>query len=158
VSINDICRNAAKLLQRDAESKQVTLDVTLADGLPPIRGDAVQLQQVVINLVMNAIESAAASASEHRVVLRTTERDARIELEVADSGPGLSPQVQQHLFESFFSTKKSGLGMGLAIVHQIVQGHHGQVQAQNAPGGGALFRVTLPAENVLIGAESANVA
>ena len=146
VAINDICRNAAKLLQPDAERKRVVLAFMLADGLPTVRGDAVQLQQVVMNLALNAIESAAASASERLVVLSTTARAARVELEVRDSGSGLSPEVLQHLFESFFSTKSSGLGMGLAIVHQIVEGHNGQVQAQNAPGGGALFRVTLPAE------------
>jgi len=144
VSINDICRNAAKLLQPDAERKRVALDFMLTDGLPPVRGDAVQLQQLVMNLAMNAIEAAAASTSERRVVFATTARGG-VELEVRDSGAGLSPEAQQHLFESFFSTKTSGLGMGLAIVRQIVEGHSGQVQAQNIPGSGALFRVTLPA-------------
>ncbi|MFL5583172.1 MAG: ATP-binding protein [Gemmatimonadaceae bacterium] len=157
ISVNDICHNAAKLLQRNAKTKGVTIDVRLADGLPDVRGDAVQLQQVVINLVLNAIESAAASARERRVVLCTAERGGRVELAVRDSGAGLPPQVQQRLFESFFSTKKSGLGMGLAIVHQIVERHRGQVHAQNAPGGGALFRVTLPAEGIVPRAESANL-
>ena len=147
VSINDICRSAAHLLQPDAQRRRVALDFMLGDGLPDVRGDAVQLQQVVMNLTLNAIESAAASASERRVVLSTTSNDARVELAVRDSGSGLSPEVLQHLFESFFSTKASGLGMGLTIVRQIVEGHKGQVEAQNAPDGGALFRVTLPAES-----------
>ena len=153
VSINDICRNAVMLLQPDAERKRVALDFMLADELPAVRGDAIQLQQVVMNLALNAIEAAAASANERRVVLSTTVRAARVELEVSDSGSGLSPEVQRHLFESFFSTKESGLGMGLTIVHQIVEGHNGQVQAQNAPDGGALFRVTLPAESALADGE-----
>jgi two-component system sensor kinase FixL len=154
VSMNDICGSAAKLLRRDAESKRVTIDFDLAEDLPTVLGDAVQLQQVVINLVMNAIESAATSATERRVVLSTSEHAGRVELVVGDSGPGLAPQVQQHLFESFFSTKKSGLGMGLSLVQQIVQRHRGQVHAQNARGGGACFKVTLPVETEMVAAES----
>jgi signal transduction histidine kinase len=146
VSINDICRNAIRLLQRDAQAKDVTVDVTLADGLPAVHGDAVQLQQVVLNLALNAIESAAMSERQGRVVLCTAVRTTGVELEVRDSGPGLPPQVQQHLFQSYFSTKRSGLGMGLVIVHQIVDAHNGQVRAENADGGGAIFRVTLPTE------------
>jgi signal transduction histidine kinase len=72
---------------------------------------------------------------------------------VRDSGPGLSAEAQQHLFESFFSTKKSGLGMGLTIVHQIVERHGGTVRAENATGGGALFRVTLSPARVRAGTE-----
>ena len=153
VSLNDICRNVAKLLKGAAETKEVAIFLVLADGLPSIHGDAVQLQQVVMNLGLNAIEAAATSV-ERRVVLGTAVRDAQVELSVRDSGPGLSAEAQQHLFESFFSTKKSGLGMGLTIVHQIVERHHGMVHAENAPGGGALFRVTLPAARVLSGAEA----
>lgn len=157
VSMNDICRTAAKLLQPDAARKRVTLDFALSDELPDIRGDAVQLQQIVMNLALNAIESAAASSDERRVVLTTAVHGAHVELEVSDSGAGLSPDVQQHLFESFFSTKKSGLGMGLAIVQQIVDAHNGRVRAENAPGGGALFRVTLPVSSAFLGGETMNL-
>jgi signal transduction histidine kinase len=112
----------------------------------------VQLQQVVMNLALNAIEAAATSV-ERRVVLGTAVRDGQVELSVRDSGPGLSAEAQQHLFESFFSTKKSGLGMGLTIVHQIVERHQGTVRAENPPGGGALFRVTLSPARVRAGTE-----
>jgi signal transduction histidine kinase len=155
VSMNDICCNAAKLLQRDAETRNVTVEFSFSDELPTVRGDSVQLQQVVINLLLNAIESAATSPGERRVVLATAERAARVELLVSDTGPGLPPHVQQHLFESYFSTKKSGLGMGLAIVRQIVEQHHGQVHAENVPAGGALFRVTLPPASPVAGAREA---
>ena len=157
VSLNDICRNVARLLKGAAETKEVAIYLVLADGLPSIHGDAVQLQQVVMNLVLNAIEAAATSI-ERRVVLGTAVRDAQIELSVRDSGPGLSDEAQDHLFESFFSTKKSGLGMGLTIVHQIVERHHGMVHAENEPGGGALFRVTLPAERVRADAENGKLS
>ena len=157
VSLNDICRNVARLLKGAAETKEVAIYLVLADGLPSIHGDAVQLQQVVMNLVLNAIEAAATSI-ERRVVLGTAVRDAQIELSVQDSGPGLSDEAQDHLFESFFSTKKSGLGMGLTIVHQIVERHHGMVHAENEPGGGALFCVTLPAERVRADAENGRLS
>ena len=147
ISLNDVCRSAIKLLQREAETRRVTIAFSLADRVPTIIGDAVQLQQVVINLVLNAIEAAATSQGERRVVVSTAERGVRIELVVSDSGPGFPPQAEQHLFETFYSTKKNGLGMGLAIVQQIIELHHGQVRAENAPGGGALFRVTFPAES-----------
>jgi C4-dicarboxylate-specific signal transduction histidine kinase len=149
VSLNDICRNVARLLKGAAETKEVVVDLALSDGLPCVHGDAVQLQQVAMNLALNALESAATAARRRRVVLGTTARDGQVELSVRDSGPGLSTEAQQHLFESFFSTKKSGLGMGLTIVHQIVERHHGMVHAENAPDGGALFRVTLSAARVL---------
>jgi signal transduction histidine kinase len=165
VSLNDICRTVVKLLKGAADTKEVVVDLALADGLPSVHGDAVQLQQMVMNLALNAIESAATSVRERRVVVGTTVRDAQVELSVHDSGPGLSAEAQQHLFESFFSTKQSGLGMGLTIVRQIVERHHGMVQAQNAPGGGADFRVRLSAgrvltgtENGITGTESANVS
>jgi C4-dicarboxylate-specific signal transduction histidine kinase len=145
VSLNDICREAVKLLQRDAETQRVTIDFALASERPTIRGDGVQLQQVVINLVLNAIEAAATSARERRVIVYTAERGSQAELVVCDSGPGLPAQVEDHLFESFVSTKQNGLGMGLAIVRQIIELHHGEVHAEKAPLGGAAFRVTFPA-------------
>jgi signal transduction histidine kinase len=152
VSLNDICRNVARLLKGAAESNEVAIFLALADNPASVHGDPVQLQQVVMNLGLNAIEAAATSI-ERRVILGTAVRDEQIELSVRDSGPGLSPEAQQHLFESFFSTKKSGLGMGLTIVHQIVERHHGLVHAENAAGGGAHFRVTLPAERAISSAE-----
>ncbi|HKP14640.1 MAG TPA: sensor histidine kinase [Gemmatimonadaceae bacterium] len=158
VSLNDLCRNVVKLLKGASVSKEVIVDLSLADGLPNVHGDAVQLQQVAMNLALNAIESAATSARERRVVLGTAARDGQVELSVRDTGPGLSTEAQQHLFESFFSTKKSGLGMGLTIVHQIVERHHGTVHAENSPGGGALFRVTLSAARIIPSAEGVDGA
>lgn len=148
VSLNDVCQKAAKLLQREATIKDVTLDLRLAERLPPVRGDCVQLQQVVMNLVLNAIEAAATSTRQRRVLITTSSRASDVELVVRDTGPGLADAVKGQLFKSFFSTKKNGLGMGLAIVHQIVKRHGGQVYGANMLEGGALFRVTLPARAV----------
>jgi C4-dicarboxylate-specific signal transduction histidine kinase len=158
VSLNDVCRKAATLLQREAESKRVSLDFTLARAMPAVVGDPVQLQQVAINLVMNAIESASASKRERRVEVHTASHGAEVELVVSDSGAGFSPHVQQHLFESFFSTKKDGMGMGLTIVQQIAAQHGGVVRAHNASGGGAILQVTLPAGRVVPGGASARLS
>jgi two-component system, LuxR family, sensor kinase FixL len=145
LSLNEICRSAVKLLQRDAEKQRVTIDFALSSELPTINGDEVQLQQVVINLVLNAIEAAATSIHERRVIVQTVALGRHVELIVTDSGPGLPPDAADHLFETFFSTKQNGLGMGLAIVRQIMDLHHGEVHAENSPLGGAAFRVTFPA-------------
>jgi len=157
VSLNDVCRSAAKLVQHEAERREVIVAYTLADVLPNIAGDAVQLQQVALNLLMNAIESASSSPRERRVIVCTTERAGRAELVVSDSGAGIPSHVKQHMFESFFSTKSSGLGMGLSIVRQIVEQHGGEVTAQDMAGGGAQFRVTFPVASA-VGLEIAGVA
>ena len=145
LSLNDVCRSAVRLLQRDAEKQRVIIDFALTSELPTISGDEVQLQQVVMNLVLNAIEAAATSIHERRVIVQTVGRGRHVELIVTDTGPGLPPEAADHVFESFFSTKQNGLGMGLAIVRQIMELHHGEVHAENGPLGGAAFRVTFPA-------------
>jgi C4-dicarboxylate-specific signal transduction histidine kinase len=158
VSVNEISRDTAKLLHRDAESRSVDIELSLAEPLPPVLGDAVQLQQVMINLVLNAVESAATSPHTRRVVISTAEREGQVEIAVSDSGPGIPPEILPLLFQSYVSTKKAGLGMGLAIVRQIVEQHHGEVHGQSVPSGGALFRVTLPPAPGLAGGSVADPA
>ena len=106
-----------------------------------------QLQQVLINLTLNALDAVSASTSDREAAISTATTDGQVEVYVSDTGPGLSPTVQQRLFEPFFSTKPHGLGMGLTIVRSIVERHHGILRAENRPAGGALFTVTLPAGN-----------
>ena len=114
-------------------------------NVPAIRDDPVQLQQVLINLTLNALDAVSASASERDAAISTTRNNGDVEVHVADSGPGLAPAVEQRLFEPFFSTNPHGLGMRLTIVRSIVERHNGKLQAGNRPVGGALFTVTLPA-------------
>jgi C4-dicarboxylate-specific signal transduction histidine kinase len=94
--------------------------------------------------VLNAIEAMSTSLDPRSVTVCTRENDQEVEISVHDSGPGLLPDVQRHLFESFYSTKAQGLGMGLVIVRSIVERHHGRVSASNGDRGGAVFRVVLP--------------
>lgn len=141
VDVNAICQDAARLLHHDAAARHVRLELSLGTHLPPLRGDPVELQQVVLNLALNALDAACSSARERVVRIVTVGRADHIEMSVRDTGTGLTPEVQEHLFDSFFSTKPQGLGLGLAIVRSIVERHNGRISAENADGGGAVFRV-----------------
>jgi C4-dicarboxylate-specific signal transduction histidine kinase len=145
VDVNDVCRHAVRLLQGDAKLRHTRLELLLDPAQSPVVGDAVQLQQVVLNLALNALDAASGSSSPDRAVtIQTVARDASMEVSVHDTGNGLAPGTEHHLFEPFFSTKTSGLGLGLVIVRSIVERHNGRVLAENHPLGGAVFRVVLP--------------
>ncbi|HKW10612.1 MAG TPA: ATP-binding protein [Gemmatimonadaceae bacterium] len=144
VDLNEICRQAVHLLQRDAVLRRTRLELALEPHAVSVSGDPVQLQQVVLNLALNALDSASSSTDDPAVTVSTTVRGGEVEISVRDTGPGLPPDVQGHLFESFFSTKKQGLGMGLVIVRSIVERHNGRVRAENDGSRGAVFRVMLP--------------
>jgi len=143
VDFNDVCRASVRLLQYDAVTRGGDIVLSLDPQLPGVIGDPIQFQQILLNLVVNALE-ACTTSSAPRVEVSTMRRDAEIEISVRDNGPGLSEGVRLHLFESFFTTKPQGLGLGLAIVHSIIERHHGRIQAENSAEGGAVFRVVLP--------------
>jgi len=120
------------------------------DSCPlPIRGDRVHLQQVLLNLLVNGLDAAAANPSEERrvSVKASRNRGGDIEVSVCDNGPGIPPAQLPRLFEPFFTTKPDGMGMGISIARTIVQAHNGRIWAENNPEGGATFHFTLPAEN-----------
>ena len=143
VDLNEICRTSVRLVQYDAATRRVEITLALDPTLPAVTGDPVQLQQVVLNLLVNALDAALASTTP-KVAISTAVLGEEVEIAVRDNGPGLTADVRQHLFESFFTTKPQGLGLGLPIVHSIVERHHGRVRAENAEEGGAVFRVTMP--------------
>ena len=105
VDLNEICSHAAQLLRGDAMLRGARLELTLEPQLPQVAGDPVQLQQVVLNLALNALDAAAGSDGEHEVTVGTAARGNEAELFVRDTGPGLTPELQEHLFESFYTTK-----------------------------------------------------
>jgi signal transduction histidine kinase len=120
----------------------------LADGLPPIHGDRVQLQQVVLNLVVNAVEAMSGVEAGARELLIST---GRVEpngalVAVRDTGPGLAPATFGRLFEAFYTTKPSGLGMGLSICRSIIEAHGGQLWAEANEPRGAVFQFLMPAQ------------
>jgi signal transduction histidine kinase len=145
VDLNRVCREAFPLLQHDAARRGIQLELSIGAPHAIVSGDPVQLQQVVINLLLNAVDAAALSSETHVVVCETKAAPDVVELTVRDSGPGIPPEIEGHLFESFFSTKTDGLGLGLVIVRSIVERHGGRVAVENHPAGGAVFRVHLPA-------------
>jgi signal transduction histidine kinase len=143
VDLNEICRTSARLLHYDALNRGAEITLALDPSLPTLTGDPVQLQQVVLNLIVNALDAAGASTTPH-IAISTAARGEEVEVAVRDNGPGLTKDVQQHLFDAFFTTKPNGLGLGLPIVQSIIERHHGRVLAENAEQGGAIFRVMVP--------------
>ncbi len=147
VSINKVAESVALMLRPDAEAYSCEVVTSLAENLLPVESDPVQMQQVLINLVDNAFHAMREAPVATRKVEITTrmESEASVCVAVRDHGTGISEEVRERLFEQFYTTKKDGLGMGLAIVRSIVEAHGGRISAANAPGGGASFQIVLPA-------------
>ncbi|HWC75006.1 MAG TPA: ATP-binding protein [Gemmatimonadales bacterium] len=145
---NEVVRDVGRLLHGDFLLRRVTLVLDLEAPLPKVRFDLVQLQQVLLNLMMNAFEAMAdTSTLDRRMIIRTRGRtgaDAGCVISIRDAGKGIPPEQFEHLFEQFFSTKPDGLGMGLSIARSIVESHGGRIWATNNSDVGATFHVALP--------------
>jgi PAS domain S-box-containing protein len=146
IDINDAIRDVVGLARDEMEKNDVNLRMQLAVNLAPALGDRVQLQQVLLNLVMNAIEAMSASGKQPREMVITTQDDGSDEVRVAvkDSGPGLAPDKIDEIFAAFYTTKASGMGMGLSISRSIIQNHGGRLWAVPNDGQGATFQFTVP--------------
>ncbi|MBF0505457.1 MAG: response regulator [Nitrospirae bacterium] len=149
LAVNDLVRDIHRLVRNDALLARVSIELKLADALPAIRGDRIQLQQVLLNLVINALDAVKGSASDlRRIQINTTSgRDGSVAVEVSDSGPGIPETSLCRIFEPFYTTKTKGLGLGLSICKTIIETHRGSILAENRPEGGARFVIVLPAEN-----------
>jgi signal transduction histidine kinase len=145
LALNDLVANTIGLVANDALLHAVSLEFNPSPALPVVYGDLVQVQQVILNLLTNAIAaSAAAGAIQRKVTLWTTIGPTPyVELAVHDSGKGIAESDFDRVFEPFFTTKADGLGMGLAISRTIVEAHGGRLLAENGPAGGAVFRILL---------------
>jgi two-component system, LuxR family, sensor kinase FixL len=135
----------AALVRADAASRQVRLDVDVPGDLPPVQGDRVHLQQVLINLIVNGMDALNGASPENRRVSVAARLDGaqRVEVAVDDGGPGIPADTMAQIFNPFFTTKPHGMGMGLAISRTIIEAHGGRLWAENRHGGGAAFRFTL---------------
>jgi PAS domain S-box-containing protein len=146
LDVNDLIDDVVRLVERELLDHLVSLRLEVASPLPAVLGDRVQLQQVIINLVMNGMEAMTAVTDRPRVlVIRAHRHEGELVLiEVRDSGAGIEPQVIDNLFNAFFTTKPSGMGMGLSISRSIIEAHGGRIWATRNSGPGATFQFTLP--------------
>ena len=123
----------------------VSVQTRVAEALFPVHGDRVQLQQVILNLLLNAVEAMGSSEARARELLISTEQDHKGALvAVRDSGPGINPECLERVFAAFYTTKFNGMGMGLSICRSIVEAHGGRLWAEANEPRGALFQFTLP--------------
>jgi PAS domain S-box-containing protein len=146
LDINEVIREVIALTRSEAAKTGVSVKTDLADGLPLIYGDRVQLQQVILNLIINAIEAMSGVGETPRGMLISTGQaePGGVLVAVRDSGPGLDPASLEHLFNAFYTTKSGGMGMGLAICRSIIEAHEGQLWASANEPRGAVFQFTLP--------------
>ena len=146
LDINEAIREVIALTRGEAAKTGVSVQTDLADGLPLIYGDRVQLQQVILNLIINAIEAMSGVAETPRALQISTGQAEQggVLVAVRDSGPGLDPASVERLFNAFYTTKSGGMGMGLAICRSIIEAHEGQLCASANEPRGAVFQFTLP--------------
>jgi len=147
IDVNEIVRSTHNLVRSELVNRRIDASLELDAALDPVRGDPVQLQQVVLNLAVNAMDALTArDDGERRLLLRTgTGEGARVEIAVIDNGPGISPAEESRLFQPFFTTKPEGLGLGLSICATILTTHGGTLTLVRGEAGGAVATVILPA-------------
>ena len=148
VDMNEALQEVIELTRGEALKNGVSVKTQFARGLPIIAGDQVQLQQVVLNLILNAVQAMGTVTEGAREVLVTTHRIESNDLYVGvkDTGPGLSPETLSRLFEPFYTTKPNGMGMGLTICRSIIEAHGGRLWVSACPPHGALFQFAIPAQ------------
>lgn len=143
--LNDIVRETIDFLSALAIARQVQMRTSATLSSLPIRGDRIQLQQVILNLVVNAMDAMAnVPMGERKMLISTTRFDDIAEVAISDAGPGIPSDKIREVFEPFYSTKTNGMGMGLSIARTIVEAHDGQIWVENLPSGGAFVRLKLP--------------
>jgi PAS domain S-box-containing protein len=147
--INDAILEVIALTRTEAANNGISVRTQLAEGLPRVQGDRVQLQQVLLNLIINAIEAMRDVGEEERELLISTRNEPDgVSVEVRDSGPGFAPAALERVFEAFYTTKPGGLGLGLSICRSIIEAHNGRLWASPNVPRGAIFRFTAPAHPV----------
>jgi len=153
VNINDLVRSTVSLLNSELIGRDINVRLDLESGESLARGDSVQLQQVLLNLVMNAMDAMASTPMAQRFILIST-REAQtgmVDVLVKDRGHGIRPKENGHVFEPFYTTKDHGLGLGLTLCSTIIQAHQGRLTLVNDEGGGAIAVFSLPIQQPAIG-------
>src|SRR5262249_20610789 len=134
------------LSQPELRKNRIAVETRLAEALPPMNGDRVQVQQVLLNLILNAAEAMKSAIEGPRELLIATEQGDGIVVTVADTGPGIDPDHVERVFDAFYTTKSTGLGIGLSICRSIIVAHGGRLWAETNEPRGAIFRFSLPTE------------
>jgi signal transduction histidine kinase len=148
LDVNELIREILALMHGQLESHQVELKTELVRQLPQVAANRVQLQQVILNLAMNAVEAMDTVSGRPRVlrICSETHNPAGVLLTVEDSGTGIDPDNINRIFDAFFTTKSTGMGMGLSICRSIIEAHGGRLTAARAHPHGSVFQVFLPAD------------
>jgi signal transduction histidine kinase len=147
--MNEVIDELTIFLRDEALRRQISIQTDLALNLPKVKADRVQLQQVVLNLTMNAMDAMLESTGRAKAVLISSREDgAAILVKIEDRGIGLDAETAGKIFDPFFTTKPHGTGMGLSISRSIIDSHQGRLWAESRPSGGALFQFTLPIQSV----------
>ena len=149
LDVNVLASEVLALIRPEARQRNIIWKTEFELGLPRVKADGVHLQQVLLNFVLNGMDAMADTPENERCFTITTARheSGGVELAVSDAGRGIPQEHFPRLFESFFTTKKEGMGLGLSISRMIIEAYHGQIQAENNIGPGATFRVVLPAHS-----------
>jgi len=145
VDLNEVIRDVVQLMRSDLINRNVTVETDLAQNLPAVTGDRVQLQQVLLNLALNGCEAMGDyNSSERRLLIASQWENGAVRISVSDSGSGIPGEKMEQVFERFFTTKKEGMGLGLSVCRTIINAHRGKIWATNNGGCGATFHFSLP--------------
>src|SRR6195256_6859606 len=144
VDVNELIREMIALLRSEAGRYSISIRIELAEDLPKVMADRVQLQQVLMNLMLNGIDAMKETGSGSELAIKSETDDGQLLISVSDTGVGLPPEQGDQIFRAFFTTKDNGTGMGLPISRSIVESHGGRLWVTDNSGQGATFQFTLP--------------
>jgi signal transduction histidine kinase len=141
VDVNALVREVETFAKPESSKKELTVKTNLQDNVPALQGDPIQIKQVILNILLNAIENSPSSGS---ITLATETKDSNVSIKVEDKGEGIQLAHRSRIFDPFFSTKEGGIGLGLALALEITRMHHGQISFTSEVGKGSSFIVSLP--------------
>jgi signal transduction histidine kinase len=144
LELNSTIEQVIKITSAMAREHDIEIKQELSPEPISLYGDAIQLQQVILNLIVNAIDATSADGKSHQIVVHTEAHNRTASISVSDSGSGIAPELSERVFDPFFSTKPEGMGIGLSIARTIVAAHGGRIWVEKGRSGGATFRINLP--------------